>query len=68
LWSLGVILYEMCALTPPFNGSNIAALAIQIVQGKYTPLPKGFSADMNNLIQMLLTVDVNKRIGIDQLL
>ena len=35
LWSLGVILYEMCALQPPFNSSNIAALAIQIVQGKY---------------------------------
>ena len=68
LWSLGVILYEMCALHPPFQGTNIAALAIQIVTGKYTPLPRGFSAEMSNLIQMLLTVDVNKRIGIDKLM
>lgn len=28
IWSLGVLLYEMCALKPPFNGSNIHMLAI----------------------------------------
>lgn len=33
VWSLGVILYEMCALKPPFNGENLHALAIQIVGG-----------------------------------
>jgi NIMA (never in mitosis gene a)-related kinase 1/4/5 len=35
VWSLGVILYEMCALQPPFNGPNLPALAMQIVTGKY---------------------------------
>lgn len=43
VWSLGVILFEMCALQPPFNGNNIATLAIQIVSGKYSTLPKGYS-------------------------
>ena len=33
LWSLGVLLYEMCALKPPFNGANIHMLAMQIVRG-----------------------------------
>jgi NIMA (never in mitosis gene a)-related kinase len=68
LWSLGVILYEMCALQPPFNGNNIAALAIQIVQGKYQPLPRTFSADIHNLVQLCLTVEVEKRISIDKLI
>ncbi len=27
IWSLGVILYYMCALKTPFNGSNIPMLA-----------------------------------------
>lgn len=28
MWSLGVILYELCALKPPFNGGNIHMLAM----------------------------------------
>merc|ERR1712151_320983 len=28
VWSIGVLLYEMCALRPPFNGQNLHMLAI----------------------------------------
>ena len=28
IWSLGVLLYEICALKPPFNGANLHSLAI----------------------------------------
>jgi NIMA (never in mitosis gene a)-related kinase len=28
IWSLGVLLYEMCALRPPFNGANLHMLAM----------------------------------------
>jgi NIMA (never in mitosis gene a)-related kinase len=28
IWSLGVLLYEMCACKPPFNGENLHMLAI----------------------------------------
>ena len=35
IWSLGVLLYEMCACRPPFNGENLHMLAIQIVSGNY---------------------------------
>jgi NIMA (never in mitosis gene a)-related kinase 1/4/5 len=33
LWSLGVILYELCANKPPFNGESLHALALKIVRG-----------------------------------
>ena len=28
VWSIGVLLYEMCALKPPFNGQNLHQLAV----------------------------------------
>ena len=43
MWSLGVLLYEMIALKPPFNGANIHMLAMQIVNGKFQPIPANFS-------------------------
>jgi NIMA (never in mitosis gene a)-related kinase len=39
IWSLGVILYELCALKPPFDASSLHMLALRIVRGNYTPLP-----------------------------
>jgi len=35
IWSVGVILYELCALRPPFDGNSLPGLAMRIVQGKY---------------------------------
>jgi NIMA (never in mitosis gene a)-related kinase len=28
VWSLGVLLYEMCSLKPPFNGASLHILAL----------------------------------------
>jgi len=43
IWSMGILLYEMCAFRPPFNGDNLHMLAIQIVSGQYTPVPTNYS-------------------------
>jgi len=39
IWSLGVMFYELCALKPPFDGTNIHFLGMKIVKGEYSPLP-----------------------------
>ena len=43
VWSLGIILYERCALTHPFNGTNLHTLALQIVSSPFIPLPSHYS-------------------------
>lgn len=68
IWSLGVLLYEMCALTPPFNGANIHMLAMQIVNGKYKQLPSTFSYELRGLVSKLMQQDPNKRPNINQIL
>ena len=65
LWSLGVLLYEMCALKPPFNGANIHMLAMQIVRGQFPPLPTHFSYELRGLVNKMLNQDPNKRPNIN---
>lgn len=43
IWSMGVMLYEMCALQPPFNANSLQFLALKIVKGSYQPLQGNFS-------------------------
>lgn len=69
VWSIGVLLYEMMALRPPFNGQNLHQLAIQIVSGKYVPLDtKRYSPDLIKLVDRLLTVESEARPSINELL
>lgn len=68
IWSLGVLLYELCALRPPFEGASMHYLSVQIVRGKYPALPAHFSRELKTLVSQLLQVDVRKRLSITQLL
>ena len=54
IWSLGVLLYEMCALMPPFNAKSLHELAQKIIQGKYPDVPAHFSQNIPNLLNSML--------------
>jgi NIMA (never in mitosis gene a)-related kinase len=68
IWSLGVMLYELCALRPPFEGSSMHFLSMQIVRGRYPALPAHFSRELKTLVSQMLVVDVRKRLNINQIL
>lgn len=47
IWSLGCVLYEMCALQPPFRGNDMQQLFRKICEGRVPLLPSNYSRDLN---------------------
>ena len=68
IWSLGCILYEMCALKHAFDASNLNALIMNIVTAKPSPIPRHYSNDLKDLVDKMLTKDPVKRPNIKQIL
>jgi Serine/threonine protein kinase len=68
IWSLGVILYELCALKPPFDAESLPKLAMKIVRGIYNPLPSQYSRELKNLVSMMLVLDPAKRPSVNEIL
>lgn len=68
IWSLGVLLYEMCALKMPFDAQNLPLLSLKIIKCSYNPLPPNFSKELRNLVHSMLNIDTNKRPNINEVL
>ena len=50
IWSLGVILLEMCLLKPPFDANSLPVLALKISKGEHYPVPKTYSKELKRLV------------------
>merc|ERR1711935_918760 len=61
VWSLGVLLYELCVLEPPFQAKTMDGLGKVVCRGKYPRLKNCWSAEIQNLLKMMLTIDASKR-------
>jgi serine/threonine protein kinase len=68
IWSLGCILYQLCTLKYPFDASNLSALLMAIMRGKYQPVPTTYSKDLRNLLGRMLTKKPEKRPSANQIL
>ncbi|CAE8737174.1 unnamed protein product, partial [Polarella glacialis] len=69
VWSLGVVLYELLALEPPFAGSNIASLINNIVTGTPKPVSTAlYGEGLRELLSQMLNKQPQGRPTVEQVL
>lgn len=61
IWSLGCVMYELCAKTQPFNAKTHFHLIQKIKEGRVDPLPAIYSPDLQHAIRSCLNVNPLKR-------
>ena len=68
LWSIGCVIYELCALRPPFKGKDLDELYGNVCRGNIDRISHIYSEDLWKMILMLLQVDVRKRVDCKEFL
>ncbi|KAI1324545.1 kinase-like protein [Xylariaceae sp. FL0255] len=61
IWSLGCVIYELCAREPPFNAKTHFQLVQKIKEGKVAALPRVYSAELMAVIRDCLKVNPDHR-------
>ncbi|KAI1899179.1 hypothetical protein AGOR_G00058940 [Albula goreensis] len=68
IWSLGCVLYELCTLKHPFEGSSLRQLVVKICRGRYDPVATHYSYDLRGLITQLFKVSPRDRPSVNSVL
>uniref|UniRef100_A0A3Q3CVI9 non-specific serine/threonine protein kinase n=1 Tax=Haplochromis burtoni TaxID=8153 RepID=A0A3Q3CVI9_HAPBU len=68
IWSLGCLLYELCALSPPFTAYNQKELAEKIREGKFRRIPYRYSEELNTLLGKMLNLKDYLRPSVESIL
>jgi NIMA (never in mitosis gene a)-related kinase len=68
IWSLGVCIYEMATLKPPFTATSMQDLYKKVLSGKYPKIPAEYSRDLSTTISTLLKVKPSERPSCEQIL
>lgn len=61
IWSLGCMLYELCALRPPFLGNDLPGLKRSILSGRYPSIASKYSSELHRVIGQMLTLNPRQR-------
>ncbi|XP_064547136.1 serine/threonine-protein kinase Nek2 [Drosophila montana] len=65
VWAVGCLIYELCALRPPFRGRAFEQLSANIAHGQFSCIPAIYSSDLQSIIGFMLAVDHEQRPGIE---
>ncbi|XP_054852680.1 uncharacterized protein LOC129341490 [Eublepharis macularius] len=61
VWAMGCVLFELCALKPPFIGLSLGSLFNKIVKEDYAPVPECYSEPLHSLVQVILKKNPEER-------
>ncbi len=61
IWSLGCVMWELCAREPPFNARNHFTLVQKIQNGRLGSLPTVYSPQLQEVIRSCLQVNPKNR-------
>ena len=68
VWSIGVIAYQLCTRSLPFEGAVTGATVAEIVSRPHKPIPDElYSDELRGIINRLLTKDPEQRPSIQEL-
>ncbi|XP_008113878.2 serine/threonine-protein kinase Nek5 isoform X1 [Anolis carolinensis] len=68
IWSLGCVLYELCTLKHPFEGSSLPQLVLKICRGYFIPVSTKYSFELRSLISQLFKISPRDRPSINSIL
>lgn len=68
IWSLGCLIYELCALHPPFTAQNQKQLYAKIKNGEFRRIPNAYSEDLQCSLTSMLKQNPDKRPSVEYLL
>ena len=61
IWSLGCLIYELCALRRPFVGNSYAELSRKVCKGQFRDIPYRYNKKLNRIIHRCLSLEVSIR-------
>ncbi|DBA79173.1 hypothetical protein WJX77_004780 [Trebouxia sp. C0004] len=68
VWAIGCVLYEMCALKKAFDASNLGAITVKVMSGKFPPIPAHYSNDLKELVEALIKKEPEARPSLQEIL
>ncbi|KAF7259621.1 hypothetical protein EG68_02938 [Paragonimus skrjabini miyazakii] len=61
IWSLGIVLYEMCTQKHAYTGTNLIRVLWQVLNSPCPTLPTNYSKELQSVLVAMLTKDVERR-------
>lgn len=61
IWAVGVVLYELCALSMPFNAADVSILLNRIITAPLPRFPSTYSRELGAISTELFNRDQNRR-------